>query len=194
MHRVLTAAARFMALLGGALLTAAILVTVVSIVGRALDSLFHADWLEAVAPGFADWLIALGIGPINGDFELVKYAMAFAIFSFIPLCQITGGHASVDVFTSMMSVRANRVLRLFADVLFAIALVVIATQLYGGFEAKLRSGQTSFLLEMPDWWGYVICIPGAVLSAVIGIYLAAERFRELFTGRDILPGDMEVEE
>ncbi len=194
MYRILLIAARVTAAFGGIVLSVAILITATSIIGRTIDQVFHADWLMGWAPGLAEWLIALGLGPINGDFELVMAGMAFAIFSFIPLCQISGSHATVDVFTSMMSLRVNRVLRAIAECLFAAALVVIALQLYGGMTTKLRSGQTTFLLEMPEWWGYALCLPGAFLAAIIGVYLAIQRVAEVILRRDLLPADMEAEE
>jgi len=57
-----------MAILGGLVLSALILVICVSIVGR-----------------------TIGIGPINGDYELVEAGIAFSIFAFLPLTQITAG-------------------------------------------------------------------------------------------------------
>lgn len=176
-----------MALLGGVVLCALILLTCVSILGRLLNSALHGDFAQAVAPGLAAALLDLGIGPVNGDFELVEAGMAFTIFAFVPLCQITGAHASVDIFTSRLPGRANRVLVWGADLLFAGVLAVIAVQLYGGMASKLRSGQTTFLLEFPLWWAYAPCLAGAVVAAVVAAYVAVLRTGELATGRDLLP-------
>jgi len=160
---------RVMAYLGGLMLTALILMTCVSIVGR-----------------------SIGVGPITGDFELVEAGVAFAIFAFLPFCQMTGGHATVDVFTSRLSPRINRVLQMIADVLFAVVLVVIAVQLFAGMQSKLRSGQTSFLIEFPVWWGYAACMLGAVIAAIISVYIGAMRVIGVINGRDMLPQMDEV--
>jgi len=74
-------------------------------------------------PGLSAWALDLGVGPINGDFELVEAGVAFAIFAFLPLCQISAGHASVDIFTAKLPMRINRVLQLGIDVIFAIVLI-----------------------------------------------------------------------
>ena len=73
--------------------------------------------------------------------------MAFVVFAFLPYTQLTAGHASVDIFTSGLSKRINRVLVMLSEVLFAVVLIVIAVQLFGGMQSKIRSGQTTFLLE-----------------------------------------------
>ena len=185
--------AQFMAYLGGIMLSILIVITCVSILGRGLNSFLHSDTIMSVMPGFAQMLLEAGVGAINGDFELVEAGMAFSIFAFLPLCQIRGGHAAVDIFTSRMSRGTNRVLLMIADVLFAAVLILIAVQLYDGMASKLRSGQTSFLLQYPVWWGYALSLTGAVIAALVATFIAFERIRDLATGRDILPQDMGAE-
>lgn len=182
-----------MAILGGLVLSALVILTVLSITGRSLNGILHSDMAEASFPVLADWLLGLGVGPVTGDFELVEAGMAFAIFCFLPLCQITYSHASVDVFTNMMSARVRDGLRVVTDVIFAAVLVLIAVQLSGGLASKFRSGQTTFLLEMPVWWAYAACMLGAALSAVVGVYIAAMRLAEVTTGRPLLPARAEDE-
>ena len=178
---------RTMAYLGGLMLVVLIVIICTSILGRSLNGILHSDQVMSVVPAFARWLIDAGIGPINGDFELVEAGVAFAIFAFLPLCQITGGHASVDIFTSSFSPRFNRVLQMLIDLLFACVLILIAVQLFGGLQSKLRSGQTSFLLEFPVWWGYALCMFGAVAAALVSVYIAAMRIVGVVTGQDMLP-------
>ncbi|MCG6901167.1 MAG: TRAP transporter small permease [Rhodobacter sp.] len=181
---------RLMAYLGGAMLTALILLTCLSVIGRSLNGMLHSDLIQGLVPGFASWALGLGIGPINGDFELIEAGVAFSIFAFLPLCQMTGGHASVDVFTNMMSARANRLLRVLTDLVFAAVLVLIAVQHSSGMFSKVRSGQTTFLIEFPVWWAYALSLTGAVVAAVVAVYLALVRVREILGGRDILPADL----
>jgi TRAP-type C4-dicarboxylate transport system permease small subunit len=178
---------RAMAYLGGLMLTVLIVMTCISIVGRSLNGILHSDAVVAMAPVLSHWLLDLGIGPVNGDFELVEAGVAFAIFAFLPLCQITGGHASVDIFTSRLSPRADRILQMLIDVLFACVLVLVAMQLFGGMLSKLRSGQTSFQLEFPVWWGYALCMFGATMAAIVSVYIAVMRVFGVMQGVDQLP-------
>ena len=192
MHKTMMAVARGMAMVGGAVLSLLIVLTCISIAGRSLNGILHSDFMMSVAPGLARWLIDLGIGPVNGDFELVEAGVAFAIFAFIPLCQITGGHASVDIFTDMMPPVVTRVLRVIIDIVFAAVLILIAWRLYEGMLSKQSYGETSFLLQFPVWWAYAASLFGAVVSSIVAVYVAAMRIIEFFTGTVILPDGAEA--
>lgn len=174
---------KIMAILGGIVLTGLILITCLSIVGRAANTALHSEWLAGPA---AQWLLDAGVGAIRGDFELVEAGMAFCIFAFIPYTQITAGHATVDIFTSWMPTRVQKVLIMAAEVLFAIALVIIALQLKEGMDSKIRSGQTSLLLQFPVWWPYAASLVGAAMAAVVSVYVALVRVAEAATGKTLL--------
>lgn len=191
LHRIVLGLARVMALIGGAVLTVLILITCISILGRMANSALHSDIVMAVAPGMAQWLIDAGVGAIRGSYELVEAGMAFCIFAFLPFCQVTMGHASVDVFTNALPRLVNRVLDVLIAALFAVALVVIALQLNEGMLRKLPNDfgavQTSLLLEFPVWWAYAASLVGAVLAAITSVYVALMRVYEILSGRVIVP-------
>lgn len=186
MHRFMTGLARAMAMLGGVVLTALILITCVSVLGRTLNTMLHSGLAEAMLGGFAKTLLDTGVGPILGDFELVEAGIAFSIFAFLPLCQITGGHASVDIFTSKLPVRVNRFITLVGEVLFALVLVLIAWRLYAGMQSKMLYGETTFLLQFPIWWAYAASFAAALLAAVVSAYVAVVRLGEFLTNREII--------
>ena len=185
MKNLATQAARLMAICGGLVLTVLIVLICISVIGRSLNGLLHG-WIGAVMPGISAWALDLGVGPINGDFELVEAGVAFAIFAFLPLCQISAGHASVDIFTAKLPTRINRLLQLAIDVIFAVVLIAIAYQLYNGMLSKQRYGDTTFLLQFPIWWAYAASLSGSILTAVISLYVAGIRALELMRGADIL--------
>lgn len=190
MYRFFLGLSRYMAIAGGAVLLAVIILTCVSILGREVNSMLHADWVEAAIPGPSDWLLhEFGVGEVKGSFEITESAMAFVIFAFMPLTQITAGHASVDVFTNFLSERINSVLRMIAETLFAVALTVIAVQLFSGMLTKLDNSETTLFLQYPVWWGYAASMIGAITAAVVSIYLAAMRIYETFSGHPVLPPD-----
>ena len=185
MKNLATQAARLMAICGGLVLIVLIVLICISVIGRSLNGLLHG-WIGAVMPGISAWALDLGVGPINGDFELVEAGVAFAIFAFLPLCQISAGHASVDIFTAKLPTRINRVLQLAIEVIFAVVLIAIAYQLYNGMLSKQRYGDTTFLLQFPIWWAYAASLSGSILTAVISFYVAGIRALELMRGEDIL--------
>lgn len=186
MQRFMNSLARFMAILGGIVLTALIILICVSVLGRTLNGLLHSGPVVAVLGDFAKTLLDAGVGPILGDFELVEAGVAFAIFAFIPFCQITGGHATVDIFTSALSVKSNRLIQMVVDITFACVLILIAMQLYAGMLSKMQYRETTFLLQFPVWWSYAASLIAAVVSAVVGVYIAIVRMGEFFGNRTIL--------
>ena len=184
--------ARFMAILGGAVLSLLVVLTVISIAGRILNGFLHGDFMQGFAPGLATWLLDLGIGPVNGDFELVEAGVAFAIFAFLPLCQITAGHASVDVFTNLLPRGFNRFSRMVIEIVFAAVLVLIAWRLYEGMMSKKSYNETTFLLQFPIWWAYAASLFGAVVAALVGVYVALVRVFEYLTGRNVIHDGLET--
>jgi TRAP-type C4-dicarboxylate transport system permease small subunit len=183
MHKLMMGLARTLAIVGGIVLSALILLTCVSILGRLLNGFFHGDFMESVAPGFASWAIGIGIGPVNGDFELVEAGVAFAIFCFLPLCQITAGHASVDILANSFPTMVNRFLRMVTEIVFAAVLLLIMWKLYDGMMSKRSYGETTFLLQFPIWWAYALSFVGSFAAAVVGVYMAGVRIIEFLTGR-----------
>jgi TRAP-type C4-dicarboxylate transport system permease small subunit len=178
-----------MAILGGIVLSVMIAIVGLSILGRTANSILHSDLVSGLAPELSAWLIGTGIGAIRGDFELVEAGMAFAIFSFLPLTQIRSAHATVDVFTSWWPARVQGVQRALIEVLFAVALVVIAWQISVGGLDKMRTGQTTLLLQFPVWWSYAASAVAATIAAVVAVYMAFVRIAEAISGRVIVASE-----
>jgi len=196
MHRFVLSLSRWMAILGGFVLSALVAIVVLSIIGRELNAMLHNDFFQNNMKGLADWMLGvelpgiwgpIKLGPFNGDYEIVEAGIAFAIFAFLPLTQITGGHATVDIFTSWLPEKGDRILTTVIDVVFAVVLVIIAIQLWQGTINKFERGQTTFLLQFPLWWAYAASLVGAIMAAIVSVYLAGLRITELATGRRIAP-------
>ena len=185
-HRLMMFLARLMAILGGIVLTALIVLTCVSVLGRGMNTFLHWDVIQGAMPGLAERLLGTGVGPVQGDYELVEAGIAFAIFAFLPFTQITAGHASVDIFTSRFPARVNRFIELVVEILFAIVLIVIAWRLYDGMMSKKSYNETTFLLQFPIWWAYGIRFIASVVAAIVGVYMALVRLVELATMRTVI--------
>jgi len=183
-----------MAVIGGVALSLVILITVLSIIGRTGNTVMHGAFARSYFGPVAQWALDAGLGPIRGDFEFVQALMAFAIFAFLPLAQVSNAHASVDIFTAWLPSRAQRILRALIEILFAVVLVVIALQLKDGMVSKLRSGQTTFILGYPLWWAYAASLSGAVVAAVVAILMAVVRVAEGISGRALTADEMGAEQ
>lgn len=186
MKRFMMGLAQLFALLGGAALASMILIVCLSIIGRSGATIMHSDLMRTYASGFATWALEAGLGPVNGDYEIVEALMAFAIFAFIPLTQVTAGHATVDIFTNTLPAGVQRWLGAVIEVIFAVTLVVIAWKLYDGTMSKQRSGTTTFLLQFPLWWAYAGALVGAIAAAVVAVYMGFVRVIEAVTNTVIV--------
>jgi len=142
--------ARLLAIVGGFVLVAMVVLTVLSVSGRAL--------------------LDFGLGPIPGDFELVEAGSAFAVFSFLAWCQLRRGHVTVDLFVQRLGPRGLAVLSFAANILMTIAAVVIAWRLGLGLADKRLYGETTFILQIPVWWGYAASLVGAWAFALVSLY------------------------
>jgi len=156
--------ARALAILGGLALLAVTGITVASIAGRAFTR--------------------QGLGPVPGDFELVEALTAFAVFAFLPWCQIKRGHATVDVFTRMLPERANRLIDLVCEVLMTAVVVLIAWRLWYGVADKLRYHETTFILQFPVWWSYAAAFGAAAVGVIVSFYAVFRRLREFLAPAD----------
>ncbi|WP_127108068.1 TRAP transporter small permease [Pararhodobacter zhoushanensis] len=185
-HKIFYGLAWTMAVVGGALLTALVLMLCLSILGREASDVLHSAWMQESMPGVARSLLDAGVGPIFGDYEFLVAGLAVSVFCFLGWCQITAGHATVDVFTSGLSDNQRRWLQVFIEILFAGVLVLIAVQLYDGMNTLARRRSTTFLLQYPLWWNYAAALVPAVITAAIGVYVALVRVAEAVTKHSII--------
>lgn len=149
---------------GGFVLVAITLVTVVSITGRAF--------------------VFAGLKPVPGDFELVEAGTAFAVFSFLPWCQINRGHASVEIFTASFPGLANRLIDLVTDFLMLAVALLIAWRHLEGTLDKYGNGETTFILQFPLWWAYAASLVGAFIFIIVAAFCLIRSFSELVARKE----------
>ncbi|MFT6676470.1 MAG: TRAP-type C4-dicarboxylate transport system permease small subunit [Sulfitobacter sp.] len=159
LSRAIHGLAVLMACLGGALLLAVVALTVTSIAGRALLPL------------------DIGIGPIRGIYDLTEVAMAGAVFAFLPWCQLQRGHATVDLFKPAFPPMLNLVLNLLMDLGMFIAAALIAWRLFLGLQDKIKYGETTLIMQLPVWQGYVLSLIGAVGFALVAAFCVLRALR-----------------
>lgn len=187
MHKAMILLARVTAILGGLVLVGLILLTTASIIGRSLNKWLHGDFAQSAFGTAAQWLLDLGIGEVNGNYELLEAGVAFAIFSFFPICQLYTGHATVDVFTSRLPDRVTRAIMCFWELVLTAALLLITVQLFGGVQRYYGNGETTLFLQFPVWWAYAASFAASVVTCIVALYCSAMRVIESATGRAMLP-------
>lgn len=153
-ERGIDALVKWVALAGGALLVAVAAMVVVSVTLR--SNLF-------------------GMAGVPGDFELVQMITAICAFAFLPLCQLRRGNIFVDTFTMKFSARINQLIDATWDVVYGLAMVLIAWRLGVGAISAYASGENSMVLRFPAFWPVVICSVLAGLVAVVCFVTAVRR-------------------
>lgn len=166
-EEILLAVAQGFAILGGLVLIAMALVTVYSIIGRALPKgLPLLGWWRS----------------IRGNFELVELATAIAIFSFLPWTHLTRGNVLVDFFTMKAGPRVKAGFALFANLLFAVIAGLFAWRMVVGTQGMLNATykQTTMLLRVPVLWGYLPATVFMCFLALVTVYSVWRSTAELF--------------
>lgn len=174
---ILAASAKWLAVAGGMVLVALALMTVASVLGRAM--------------------IFAGLGPISGDYELVEMGVAIAVFSFLPWCQLQRGHVTVDVLADRFPARLKLLLALVGNIALAAAAVLIAWRLGAGMEEKLPwrwaggfafeknwAVEETYELGLPFWIGYALALIGAALFALTALYSVWRSVNEMAAGAE----------
>jgi len=162
LRRGLETTCRLAAITGGLIIAALSLMTVASIVGRWASSL----------PLISDMAALSWIGPVTGDYEMVEMGTAIAVFLFLPYCHLRGGHVTVDILVMRAPRCVQYLLAFVAEVLFLVVAGVMTWRLYHGLLDKQRYMETSMLLGIPLWWGYVGGIIGFALLTLVCLYRA----------------------
>ena len=161
LERLADGLARALALAGGAVLIFIIVLSCVSIIGRALLPL------------------GIGLGPVRGVYDLTEIGMAAAIFAFLPWAQMRDSHARVDLLEPVMPPVLNRLL----DLAFAVAMTVVAVtgawRLYLGMLDKRAFGETTVIAGIPVWLGYAGGLIGAVGFGLVSLFCILRALRRL---------------
>lgn len=93
--------------------------------------------------------------PLPGDFELVELGCGIAVFAFLPYCHLKSGNVIVDFFTLKASEALKRLLDLAGHVVYlGIAVLLLWRMVLGGLD-RLASHESTMILAVPLWIGFV---------------------------------------
>jgi TRAP-type C4-dicarboxylate transport system permease small subunit len=157
--RMLLALSRQLAIAGGLVFVALVVMSIVSITGR---KLFNA--------------------PLPGDVELLQMCAAFAAASFFAYCHLVNGDVKVDFFTHGLSAAAVARLDAIGSLLVGLFGALIAWRTTAGALALREVGETSAVLAIPVWIAQILMVPGFVLLAAAGLYMAVHLLRAAAQG------------
>jgi len=147
--RALLAVSKVAASVGGLVFVAIVAMSIVSIVGRKLFSL-----------------------PVPGDFELVEMGSAIGASYFFAYCHLNRGDVKVDFFTQHWSAAKVMSLDAIGSLLIGLFGSVIAWRTTVGAISLHEVGESSAILDWPMWVVRMAMVPGFVLMALAGFYMA----------------------
>ena len=148
--RVLLTISKLLAIIGGLLFVGLVVMSIVSIVGRKLLS-----------------------APVPGDVELLQMVAAAASAAFFAYCHLNHGDVKVDFFTHRLAPRTVALLDAAGSTLVGMFGALIAWRSAAGALAVREVGETSAILGVPVWIAQALMVPGFLLLAAAGFYMAA---------------------
>lgn len=156
---------RMMAAAGGVILSCVTLVTVASVLGRAL---FNT--------------------PVPGDFELVEMGVAISVSFFLPYCQIQEGNVIVDIFTANAPQWVIRTLGAVGDLMLFLISALMCWRLVHGCLEYREYEEVTMVLQIPLWWGVV---PIIVAFALLALTCATTMLSHLLAPKQAKQGRVE---
>ena len=152
---------RAFAMAGGLIFVALVIMSLVSVVGRKLFS----------------WAVP-------GDVEVLQMCAAFATSSFFAYCHLIRGDIKVDFFTHNMAPNKVAFMDFIGSTTVGLFGTLMAWRTAVGAISLKEVGETSAILAWPVWVGQALMVPGFILLAVAGFYMAAHELR-LAVGRSL---------
>lgn len=120
--------------------------------------------------------------PFPGDYELTTMGIAVAAFAFLPYCQLTGANVTADIFTSRASARWIAIFALIASVVAFLFAILLIRQVYLGMLSQREYNYVTAILQVPNWWAYLMAMPSLVLLIVASFISLLESFAGVSRG------------
>ena len=128
---------------------------------------------------------ALFDSPLLGDYELVQAFCALAVSLSLPYTQWIGANVIVDFFTTRTSARTNAILDAVSMLMLAAFSALITVRSWSGLLDLKGSGDSSMLLEIPTWTVYVPIVASFALLMAVSLYGILEKF-QVISGRELV--------
>lgn len=157
--RTLLTLSKTVAVAGGLVFVALVVMSIISIVGRKLFSVV-----------------------VPGDFEILQMGGAFASATFFAYCHMIHGDVKVDFFTQYLGTRKVALLDAVGSLLIGLFGALLAWRTAVGAAALQATQETSMILGWPVWVAQALMVPSFALLAIVGFYMCGHLLR-LASGR-----------
>ena len=157
--RTLLKLSKLVAVAGGMVFVALVVMSIISIVGRKLFSVV-----------------------VPGDFEILQMGGAFASATFFAYCHMIHGDVKVDFFTQHLAPRKVAVLDAVGSLLIGLFGALLAWRTAVGAASLNQTHETSMILGWPVWVAQGLMVPSFILMSIVGFYMCGHLLR-LAAGR-----------
>jgi TRAP-type C4-dicarboxylate transport system permease small subunit len=141
------------AIVGGFVFLALVIMLIVTIIGRKLF-----NW------------------QVPGDVELVQMGAAFAAAPFFAWCHLMRGDVKVDFLTQNLPPRWINFLDGVGSLLIGLFGTLLSWRTVAQAFGSAKNGEISAILAWPVWIPQALMVPGFVLLALTGFYIAVHLF------------------
>lgn len=112
--------------------------------------------------------------PLAGDFEIVQFGVAIAVFCFLPLAQMARANVIVDIFTMRASARARAAMDLLGAVVAAAFAVLLLWRMSGGMIDYYQHSEYTPIIGIPLWTAFPPILVSLFLLLIAALFSAAE--------------------
>ena len=158
--RALYPVTRTVSLIGGGVLCAMAVLTVISVFGRYF---FYA--------------------PVMGDFELIAIGTGVSVFAFLPHCQLMRENVAVDFFLSNAPFRLKTFFDIVGNLIYAAIILLLTWRSTLGSIGLYEADEMTLILEIPRWWTLPTAMLCLVLLLVVCVYSTWRSISEMRQGR-----------
>tara|TARA_B100000315_G_C14594823_1_gene598258 strand:- start:2566 stop:3129 length:564 start_codon:yes stop_codon:yes gene_type:complete len=158
--RVLFQITRALALLGGLVVCAMAILTIVSVSGRAVIAT-----------------------PVPGDIEMVAIGTSTAVFSFLPYCQLMRGNVIVDFFMTKAPTRAKTFFDAIGSLIFLSVGAILTWRLIFGAMDMYNYGEKTMTVGFPRWVTFPYALVCMSILLVVIVYTLGRSIAETRANR-----------
>lgn len=152
------------------------------VVARAVTLWALAGGLLLLAVVAVNCLAVLGMAvgqTLPGDFEVTEMGVAVAVFAFLPWCQLTGANVTADIFTARAGPRVLAGLSALASAVACAFALLLLWRMTLGLLDQRTYGNTTTILQIPVWWGFVPALASLALLALAALVTLGEALASL---------------
>lgn len=112
--------------------------------------------------------------PLAGDFEIVQFGVAVAVFCFLPLAQLARANVIVDIFTMRVPAKAKTVMDLLGALVAVAFAALLLWRMTDGMIDYYRHSEYTPIIGIPLWTAFPPILVSLFLLVIAALLSAGE--------------------